>query len=84
MNSIDKNQDLRERLNKKRQSSKHEQVESIVDSVGMEAKLEKLKRRIDALEVPLPPKFKIPQIKLYRGEGNPAEYLETYRSWMEL
>ena len=38
----------------------------------------------DILEAPLPEKFKMPQLKLYRGEGDPTEHLETFRSWMEL
>ena len=36
------------------------------------------------MDAPLPPKFKMPQIKLYGGKGDPTEHLKTYRSWMEL
>lgn len=38
----------------------------------------------DILDAPLPPKLKMPQIKLYGGEGDSTEHLKTYRSWMEL
>ena len=38
----------------------------------------------DILEAPLPVKIKMHQIKLYGGEGDPTEHLETIRSWMEL
>ena len=36
------------------------------------------------LDAPLPKKIKMPQIKLYGGKGDPAEHIETFRSWMEL
>ena len=38
----------------------------------------------DILEAPSPATFKMPQIKLYGGEGDPTEHLVTFRSWMEL
>ena len=38
----------------------------------------------DILEALLPAKLKMPQIKLYEGERDPTEHLETFRSWMEL
>ncbi|KAK9187790.1 hypothetical protein WN944_019189 [Citrus x changshan-huyou] len=38
----------------------------------------------DILDAHLPLKFKIPHIKLYGGEGDPTEHLETYRSWMDV
>ncbi|KAL5564268.1 hypothetical protein UlMin_027432 [Ulmus minor] len=31
----------------------------------------------------MPPRLKLPNLK-YDGTGDPAEYLETYKSWMEL
>ena len=37
----------------------------------------------DILEALLPAKLKMPQIKLYEGERDPTEHLETFRSWME-
>ena len=38
----------------------------------------------DILEAQSLAKFKMPQIKLYGGEGDPTKHLVTLRSWMEL
>ncbi|KAL5567677.1 hypothetical protein UlMin_024252 [Ulmus minor] len=37
----------------------------------------------DIRAAPMPPRLKLPDLK-YDGTGDPAEHLETYKSWMEL
>lgn len=53
----------------------------LIDLLVGESKLPLTKK---ILESPLPPKFKMLQIKPSSGQGDPTEHLETFRSWMEL
>ena len=97
---LETKQDLHHKLNSKRQYKKHELkgFSASTGSASLEVELKKLKKRVDAmekshaeppftkdlLEAPLLAKFKMPQIKLYGGEGDPTEHLEIFKSWMEL
>ncbi|KAL5542882.1 hypothetical protein UlMin_010592 [Ulmus minor] len=53
----------------------------------LQEQIERLQRnndpRNDIRAAPMPPRLKLPDLK-YDGTGDPAEHLETYKSWMEL
>lgn len=36
------------------------------------------------MDTPLPPRFRLPQARVYSGQGDPTNYLESYRFWIEL
>lgn len=38
----------------------------------------------EIMDTPLLPRFRLPQISVYSGQGDPTHHLKSYRSWMEL